>query len=159
MDRKSARMDKIGRNDAAHLLSQQVTAARYFFLKLAPRREEPLVLVMGGRERCNPDYVISRRRFPYYVIEFVVAGRGTLELDHARHHLHAGMVFATAPTTRWEVHNDPADPMEKYFLACTGTAVPKRLARCGVAPGGGRQLAAYAEVTSVLEDLVREGQR
>ena len=103
-------MDKIGRNDAAHLLSQQVTAARYFFLKLAPRREEPLVLVMGGRERCNPDYVISRRRFPYYVIEFVVAGRGTLELDHAR----IGRAVDIAVPERREERRDRApDPIER----------------------------------------------
>jgi AraC-like DNA-binding protein len=49
--------------------------------------------------------------------------------------------------------------MVKYFLGLAGNGVAARLRRCGVPPGGVRQLAAHAEVTSVLEDLVREGQR
>src|SRR6185369_3384357 len=64
-----------------------------------------------------------------------------------------------APTTHCEIQTDPADPMVKYFLTFAGSGVTQRLRRCGVALGGARQLAAHAELTSVLEDLVREGQR
>jgi len=152
-------MEKLDRSDAARLLSQQVTGARYFFLNLAPAKKDPLTLVMGGREHCNPDYIIQRRDFPFYVLEYVVSGQGSVKLDHRRHALGAGVVFASAPTTACEIHTDPNDTLVKYFLAFAGTGVPQRLRRCGVAPGGVRQLAAHAEVTSVLEDLVREGQR
>ena len=159
MDRKGIRMEKIGQSDASGLLSQQVTGARYFFLNLAPRRADALTLVMGGREHCNPDYVILRRNFPFYVLEYVVSGRGSVKLDGKSHPLGPGVVFVSAPTTRCEIHTDPRDTMEKYFLAFAGSAVPARLRRCGVPSGRVRQLAAHAEVTSVLEDLVREGQR
>ena len=152
-------MDKIGRLGATGLLSQQVTGARYFFLNLAPKRAETLALVMGGREHCNPDYAIVRRNFPFYVLEYVLSGRGTVKLDRTKHDLGPGMVFAYAPTTPCEIHADPVDPMVKYFLSFAGVEAPKRLKRCGVPPGRARQLAAHAEVTSVLEDLVREGQR
>ncbi len=152
-------MEKIGQSDASGLLSQQVTGARYFFLNLAPRQAAPVTLVMGGREHCNPDYAVVRRNFPFYVLEYVVRGVGSVKLDGKAHTLSPGMVFATAPTTRCEIHTDPRDPMEKYFLAFAGTDVPARLRRCGVPSGRARQLAAHAEVTSVLEDLVREGQR
>ncbi len=152
-------MEKIGQHEAAGLLSQQVTAARYFFLNLAPRPKERLTLVMGGREQCNPDYVVSRRTFPFHVLEYVVAGRGTVRLDRREHGLGPGMVFAYAPTTACEIHTDPRDPMVKYFLSFSGAGVPLRLRRCGVPLGSARQLAAHGEVTSVLEDLVREGQR
>src|SRR5947199_9993641 len=136
MDRRGIRMEKIDRTDAARLLSQQVTGARYFFLNLAPARREPLALVMGGREHCNPDYAIKRRGFPFYVLEYVVSGRGSVRLDHRRHPLGAGIVFAYAPTTHCDIQTDPADPMVKYFLAVAGTAVAPRLRRCGVSPGG-----------------------
>jgi AraC family transcriptional regulator len=159
MDRKDFRMEKIGQSDATGLLSQQVTGARYFFLNLAPWRRDPLTLVMGGREQCNPDYVISRRNFPFYVLEYVVSGHGAVKLDGKPHALGPGVVFVTAPTTRCEIHTDPRDALVKYFLAFAGAAVPARLRRCGVTSGRARQLAAHAEVTSVLEDLVREGQR
>jgi len=152
-------MEKIGQSDASGLLSQQVTGARYFFLNLAPRRAAPLTLVMGGREHCNPDYAILRRNFPYYVLEYVLSGHGSVKLDGQSHALGPGVVFAYAPTTRCEIHTDPRDPMVKYFLSFAGADVPARLRRCGVPPGRARQLAAHAELTSVLEDLVREGQR
>ncbi len=159
MDRKGNRMEKIGQSNAAALLSQQVSGARYFFLNLAPRRADLFVLVMGGREHCNPDYLNSRRNFPFYVLEYVVSGQGSVTLDGKAHPLGPGVVFVSAPATRCEIHTDPNDPMEKYFLAVAGPEVPARLRRCGVPVGRVRQLAAHAEVTSVLEDLVREGQR
>jgi AraC family transcriptional regulator len=159
MDRSGIRMEKIDRADPSRLLSQQVTGARYFFLNLAPNRRKPLTLTLGGREHCNPDYAIRRREFPFYVLEFVVSGQGTVRLGRHRHALRPGMVFAYAPTTDCEIHTDPRDPMVKYFLGLAGGGVVARLRRCGVEPGSARQLAAPAEVTSVLEDLVREGQR
>ena len=152
-------MDKIGSNDARALLSQQVTGGRYFFLNLAPGRAEPLALVMGGRERCNPDYALARRQFPFHGIEFVESGRGTVKLDGREHALAAGTVFAYGPGTHCELRADPGDPMVKFFGSLAGRAAAGRLHRCGVAPGAVRGLAVPAEVTGVLEDLVREGQR
>jgi len=159
MDSHGFRMEKIGRSDASNLLSKQVTGARYFFLNLAPNRRDALTLVMGGREHCNPDYVIRRRSFPFYVLEYVVSGHGNVRLDERRHALGPGVVFVYAPSTHCEIHTDPRDPMVKYFLSFAGAQAPVRMRRCGVALGDARQLAAHAEVTSVLEDLVREGQR
>jgi AraC-like DNA-binding protein len=159
MDRCGIRMEKIDRTDTTGLLSQQVTGARYFFLNLAPSRREPLTLTMGGREHCNPDYAIVRHEFPFYVLEYVRSGQGTVRLDRRRHALRPGMIFAYAPTTDCEIRTDPGDPMVKYFLGLAGDEVAPRLRRCGIAPGRARQLAAHAEVTTVLEDLVREGQR
>ncbi len=141
------------------MLSQQVSGGRYFFRNLAPDTAAPLTLVMGGRERCNPDYGILRTAFPFYVLEYVESGNGTVTLDGVTHPLRPGVVFAYAPTMRYEIRTDPANPMVKYFLAVAGRDVRQRLRRCGIALGGTRQLAAHAEVTSVFEDLVREGQR
>lgn len=152
-------MEKIDRSDAARLLSRQVSGARYFFPNLAATGREPVTLTMGGREHCNPDYAIARREFPYFVLEYVLAGKGTVRLGKRTEPLRPGVVFASAPTTDCEIRTDPREPLVKYFLGLAGDGVALRLRRCGVAPGTVRQLAAHAEVTSVLEDLVREGQR
>jgi AraC family transcriptional regulator len=159
MDRCSIRMEKIVRPDPARLLSQQVTGGRYFFRNLAPEPSQPLTLVMGGREHCNPDYGILRTTFPFCVLEYVESGTGSVQLDRTTHELRPGVVFAYAPTTRYEIHTNPQDPMVKYFVAVAGKQVRARLHRCGIGLGDVRQLSAHAEVTSVFEDLVREGQR
>jgi AraC family transcriptional regulator len=159
MDRKGIYMDKIVRSPPSRLLSQQVTGARYFFLNLAPRPARPLTLVMGGLERCNPDYVISRHDFPFYALEYVVSGRGWVKLNHSRQDLGPGTLFAYAPTTHCEIHTDPDDPLVKYFLSFTGIDAVRRLRRCNTMPGRTRLLAGHAGIISVLEDLLREGQR
>ncbi|HWA09829.1 MAG TPA: AraC family transcriptional regulator [Opitutaceae bacterium] len=152
-------MDKIARRDPRRLLSRQVTGARYFFLNLAPRPAAPLALVMGGLEHCNPDYVIARRDFPFFALEYVVSGEGSVALNHRRHPLRPGAVFAYAPTMPCEIHTDPENRLVKYFLTFAGTDGIRRLRQCGVAPGSVRLLAARAELVDVLEDLLREGRR
>lgn len=152
-------MEKIASQDPSSYLSTQVTAQRYFFLNLAPDAKRALTLVMGGRERCNPDYGMLRTAFPFFVLEYVESGSGSVMLDGETHALRPGVVFAYAPTTTYQIRTEPRDPMVKYFLAFAGRDARQRLARCGVAVNNARQLAAHAEVTSVFEDLVREGQR
>lgn len=152
-------MEKVAPAHPERLLSQQVSGGRYFFLNLAPAAGSALGLALGGRERCNPDYGMLRTAFPYHVLEYVESGAGSVVLDGATQVLRPGVVFAYAPTTRYEIRTDPANPMVKYFLAFSGRGVAQRLARCGVPVGSARQLAAHAEITSVCEDLVREGQR
>ncbi|HEY0946195.1 MAG TPA: AraC family transcriptional regulator [Opitutaceae bacterium] len=141
------------------LLSRQVTETRYFFLNLAPPPGERLSVTLGGRERCRPDYDIHRRSYAYYGIEYVAEGAGWVELSSLRQALRPGSVFAYAPDTRCAIRTDPKQPMLKYFVCVAGTGVARRLARAGLGTGRVRSLAAHAEVRSVIEDLIREGQR
>jgi AraC family transcriptional regulator len=153
-------MDKIGSSAAKALLSQQVSGTRYFFLNLAPAHgAKRLEVTLGGRERCNPDYEIRRRSYAYFGLEYVADGVGEVELDGQCRALRAGSVFAYAPTTRCVMRTDAERPMLKYFVCVSGAEVSKRLRRAGVGPGTVRELAAHAEIRSVLEDLMREGQR
>lgn len=152
-------MDKLGspREAGGSLLSRQVSGARYFFLDLAANRRAGLVVALGGREVCNPDYVVQRDSYAFFVLEIVVAGEGSVTLDGRTHALAAGSVFATAPNTRCEIHTHPERVLTKYFVACTGTACAPRLTRAGVAPGRVRFVPGAGEVASIVEDLLREG--
>jgi len=153
-------MDKIGSSAAKALLSQQVSGTRYFFLNLAPAAgAKRLEVTLGGRERCNPDYEIRRRSYAYFGLEYVADGAGEVELDGERRAVRAGSVFAYAPTTRCVMRTDAEKPMLKYFVCMSGADAAKRLRQAGVGPGVARDLTAHAEIRSVVEDLVREGQR
>jgi AraC-like DNA-binding protein len=141
------------------LLSPQVTGSSYFFLDLAPPPGSRLTLVLGGREQCADDYLVSRDTYPYHLIEYAVEGAGEATLDGVGSAFEAGMLFACSPKTRYRLRADPKRPLLKYFFALAGSDVPARLARAGLPFGQVRRLASHAEIRSVAEDLIREGQR
>ena len=60
--------------------SPHVRTARRFYLDLVPPETATLAVLCGGYERCAPEYVIQRESFPYWSIEFVARGKGSLVL-------------------------------------------------------------------------------
>jgi len=140
------------------LLSDRVTGSQYFVLELAAARRG-WRLALGGRERCQSDYVVERQRYAYHVLEYVAEGRGRVVMDGRPSPLGPGTVLAYAPDTRLELRTDPAAPMLKYFFCLAGPGAGARLRAAGVAPGTVRAVPAHAEIRSVAEDLVRDGQR
>lgn len=157
-------MDNIGRVDAPApaapgLLSQQVSAARYCFVDLAPRHA--VTLAFAGRETCNPDYEVRRARYAYTGLEYVAEGRGHVALDGRATDLEPGSVFAYGPATACTIRTDPTRPMTKYFLCLAGSpaAVARRLRAAGLAPAHVATAAAHAELRSAWEELLREGRR
>jgi AraC-like DNA-binding protein len=150
---------------ARGLLSPQVSQprSRYFFLHLpqnSAAREKARGLALGGREHCNPDYHLDRTSFAYHVLEYVVEGAGRARLGGgARHRRGPGRILVCRRTTRCELESDADAPLVKYFLCLAGAPALARLARAGLAADRVRVLAARGEVRSVLEDLLREGER
>lgn len=141
------------------LLSRQVSGSRYFFLDLAPARRKPCLLVMGGLEHCDPDYLIDRPGYAYHLIEFVIEGRGTLTLAGKSHELGPGAVFAVSPDMACRMTCDQRAPMTKFFFAFAGRAPAARFAKAGLRAGVVRQLPVHAELRSAAEELLREGRR
>ncbi len=140
------------------LLSSQVSETAYFFLNLAPARGASCEISVGGREHCNPDYVVRRRKYGYTVLEYVVEGVGHVILDGVKIPLRPGTLFAYRPDTACEIHTDPVRRLVKYFICLSGRAAPVRLSRAGIAPARAMQLTAQAEIQSVFAQIIREGQ-
>jgi AraC-like DNA-binding protein len=65
---------------APDFFSPQVHEARRFYLKLNPPRSREAAVVCGGLEYTSTDYRIRREHFPFYSLEYVARGRGTVEL-------------------------------------------------------------------------------
>ena len=152
-------MDNIGPAKSKHLLSRQVADPRYFFLDLSAGARPPLKLAFGGRERCHPDYRISRQHFGYHGLEYVAAGCGWVTLNGRRTELRPGSVFAYSADMHCEMGTVAGDPMVKYFFCLGGQDRQGRMRRAGVAPGTVRTVVNHAEIHTIAEDLIREGQR
>lgn len=140
------------------LLSSQVSETAYFFLNLAHTRGARCEISVGGREHCNPDYVVRRRKYGYTVLEYVVEGVGHVILDGTKFPLRPGTLFAYRPDTACEIHTDPVRRLVKYFICLSGRDAPLDLTRAGIAPGRGVQLTAQAEIQSIFAQIIREGQ-
>jgi len=105
-----------------YFVSTQVTEARRYYLDLAPKPARQITVVCGGCERMRSDYLVERNTFPFFVIEFVAEGAGSLELAGRRYRLRAGMTFLYGPGVRHVIRTEPSRPMLKYYIAFAGTS-------------------------------------
>jgi AraC-like DNA-binding protein len=139
--------------------SLQVREAQRFYLDLAPPATDPIAVVCGGYEKCASDYAIHRSSFPYYLIEFVARGKGSVTLGGKDYPLTIGTVFSYGPGVPHDFTTDPADPLEKYFLVCTGSRTLELLEKYNLAPGNIGRVYAPAEVQDAFDELIRNGQK
>jgi AraC-like DNA-binding protein len=142
---------------APAFFSPDVSEARRFYLELSPPPGRPLAVVCGGLEHCTPDYAIHRRTFPFYSIEFVARGRGTVRLRGRRHALLPGRLFAYGPGVRHDIASDPAAPLVKYFVDFTGREARRLLRRAHLAPGRVTQVFPPHEIQTLFDELIRNG--
>ena len=104
--------------------SLQVSEARRFYLDLAPPPSpNRWPSSAGAVSRVHRIMRFTGQTFPYYSIEFVARGQGTLALDGHEHRLLPGSrVHLRARTSRSTFTTDRQDPLVKYFVDFAGNA-------------------------------------
>ncbi len=146
-------------SNTPEFFSPQVSAARRFYLNLSPPPRTALAVVSGGCEHCTPDYQIHRATFPFYSIEYVVRGQGSLKLGNREHHLQPGTVFSYGPGVRQDMAADAGDPPVKYFLDFAGSRAGEIL-RTGQLPSGSvARVFPPNEMENLFNELIECGQR
>ena len=141
----------------AELLSPHVSGSHYFFLTLSAQPASGGLLVLGGREHCDPGYSLDRKNYAYYVIEYVAEGAGAAELDGQRTELMPGSLFATRPSTHCIIRTDPARPLLKYFLCVSNHRFESRWKKARLPFAKVAQIGAHGDVRNVFEQIIREG--
>jgi AraC-like DNA-binding protein len=137
-------------------LSSQVSAHRYFHLDPTLPTDE-ISVICGGREDCDPDYLMDRAGFPCYGLEFVAEGRGELLLDGHFHPLRAGVAFFYGPGIAHRISNSSGHPMTKYFVNFSGSRAEEILRDSGLLPGRALQTLQSASIRSLIEQMMAEG--
>jgi AraC-like DNA-binding protein len=150
---------KAGAGSAPEFFSRQVAEARRFYLNFNPPKNIALSVVSGGFEHCLPDYRIQRPTFPFYSIEYVVRGRGTVRLNHRQYPLQPGLLFSYGPGISHTIAADPAAAPSKYFLNFVGLQSKAILRSCHLEPGTVSQLALPHELQNLFDELIHCGQR
>ncbi len=145
--------------DPPAFFSPQVSGVKRFYLDLNPPRNRRLAVVCGGLERTTPDYAIHRATFPFYCIEYVGRGEGTVRLGGRSYALEPGRLFAYGPGIRQDITSDPASPLVKYFVNFTGTAARDLLRGCGLLPGRVSRMFPPNELEALFDELIQCGLR
>jgi len=103
------------------------------------------------------DYEINRTDFPYFSIEFVARGKGTLILAGKEYPLRPGMVFAYGPGIAQRIFTDTQDRLVKYFVDFTGAKAGRLLEKFGPTPGNVAQVANPDVLLRIFDDLIDNG--
>jgi AraC-like DNA-binding protein len=156
---KDRTQSKSGAGAAPDFFSPQVSEARRFYLDLNPPRSRRLTVICGGVERSAPGYAIHRTTFPFYSIEYVARGRGTVRLQGRDHTLQPGRLFSYGPGIRHDIAAAPADPLVKYFVDFSGTAARQLLRRCKLAPGTLSEVFPPDGIQALFDELIQSGLR
>jgi len=113
-------------------ISDRVKRGDYYFLDLNPHPASPLSVVCGGREVCDGNYLVDRKDFKYYSLEFVASGSGMVslasptdkqdsrKLELRDYILQPGTVFCYGPGVPHRISAGAASAMVKYFIDFTG---------------------------------------
>ncbi len=138
-------------------VSRQVVSASRYFLDLRPDTHRPLTVVCGGEELVQPDYLVERDDFPYYCLEFVAAGRGTVRLGRRKEPLTLGSVFAYGPGISHAIATDRRRRLRKYYVDFAGRAGLTWLRSAGLPPGSHLTVSHPREVREIFDLLQQCG--
>ena len=139
--------------------SNQVSLSRYSFPCLEADVKKSPAVVCIGRERCNPDYFLERRKFGAYGIEFVASGRGEILLNRKKHTLRSGTLFCYGPDTPHRITTDSRDPMTKYFVDVFGAGVNTLLRGTKLQPGRVFYTPEPDQFQTLFESMLSEGSK
>ena len=76
----------------------------------------PLRISKFGITYPNKDYFIKREPAPCFIIEYVVAGHGYLEINGEKHKLNPGDAYIIHPGDFCTYYADKDDPYKKYWI-------------------------------------------
>jgi AraC-like DNA-binding protein len=137
--------------------STNVERARRFYLDLSPSAREALTVVCGGLEHCTASYTVRRDTFPFYSIEYVIRGRGALNLRGHSYDLLPGQVFSYGPGVPHTISSDSSEPLVKFFIDFTGAGARRLLDSCRLAPSCISRVGPAHSLQPLFDEIINAG--
>ncbi|OQA00316.1 MAG: HTH-type transcriptional activator Btr [Planctomycetes bacterium ADurb.Bin401] len=138
-------------------LEGNVTESKYFFFDTDPKKEYELAIIFGGYEKCEEDFEIKRRTYPYYVIEIPIGGKCILRIGNKTHILTKNTIAGFSPGVFHHYTADKADPMKHIFVVFTGTQAGELFEAAGFNKGGGLKIKKAGEIQYLAEAILKKG--
>jgi AraC-like DNA-binding protein len=140
----------------AAFISTQVSAGKYYYLNLTPKKEQAESIVCGGLEQCAPNYRMERSGFKFYSIEFVSAGNGTLTLRGKTSPLRPGALFFYGPGVPHKIETDRDAPLLKHFVDFSGSGLSGLIRQTELAHMP-LYTSSLLRIRSIFENLLQTG--
>lgn len=139
--------------------SSQVASSRYVSLHERVQARAGLHVACVGCEVCQADYLVERKTFPCFAVEFVLKGRGRAVLNGRSFPLYPGVLYCYGPQTAHELRSDSNQPMVKYFVDFFGTDCRSLLAKGNLIPGQAVQTFEMENYRTLFEQLLADGSK
>ena len=147
----------MGKATEPEFFSKQVAQARRFYIQKSKAKDSRIKVICGGCEHTAPDFEINREDFPYYCIEFVARGAGSVTLNNQTYELIPGTLFSYGPGIRQRITSIPQKPMIKYFVDFTGDSAIQMLSKHISPLGTAIHINRPDEIVVIIEDLLTQG--
>jgi AraC-like DNA-binding protein len=96
---------------------------------------------------------VDREDFPYFGVELVTGGQGTVSWGGRSYQLSRGVAFAYAPRQKHRIENTPPGGMSKYYLDLAGAEAEERIRDAGPLEGSPILLSNIPELTGLLDAI------
>ncbi len=88
--------------------------------------ENPIFWVwMSGKSYCDGTYSMDRPCAETCVVEYIIKGSGTLELDGKKYNPKAGDMYILPLGSHQKYQSSADDPWEKIFINLQGSSIPR----------------------------------
>ncbi len=124
-----------------------------YVLQSSDQKFSDLHLCFCGYSRCRPLHSFGPAVRPYYVIHYILKGKGRYHIEDVRHCLGAGQGFLIEPDTRTFYQADAVEPWEYLWIGFNGTNVREYLRDIGL---NSRQLIFQSGQGDALKHIVIE---
>ena len=103
---------------------------------ITPDAEYPMKDILLGTTLPHPEYHINRGATQkYYILEYVIEGRGKILFDGVWYNLSAGDTYVIDKNTVRNYYSDPASPLRKTWVSFESDYIDSMFIHYGIKPG------------------------
>ncbi|MDQ0918228.1 AraC family transcriptional regulator [Paenibacillus sp. V4I5] len=99
-----------------------------------PSQESELTVLFAGESQTKPEHRLGPKVYDYYLIHYVISGKGVFSSQGEEYELGAGDSFVIEPEQLISYVSDETDPWHYCWIAFTGTQAAALVASTGVIP-------------------------
>ena len=141
--------------DYARTTPGAVTEANYFYFDNSLNSKSEISIIYGGFEKTASDFELSRKSYPWYVLEFPVNGSCELIIEGRSCILKNGAIVSFSPGRAHRYRSDFRDPMEHFFIVFAGHEAGRLFSNAGFDIQPDQEAYDFQRASELFGDIMR----